>query len=86
MLNLIKQVFADRLASPAWQAKLREIVPSYGVKLNDDPQLLAHEWNATAETLAARHSLARRACHHDAAPGGDARQGRSPPPIWRTDP
>jgi malate dehydrogenase (quinone) len=51
MLNLIKQVFADRLASPAWQAKLREIVPSYGVKLNDDPQLLAHEWNATAETL-----------------------------------
>lgn len=51
MLNLIKQVFADRLANPSWQAKLREIVPSYGVKLNDDPKLLAHEWNATAETL-----------------------------------
>lgn len=51
MLNLIKKVFPDRLATPAWQAKIREIVPSYGTALNDDRDLLAHEWAATAETL-----------------------------------
>jgi len=51
MLNLIKKVFPDRLATPAWQAKIREIVPSYGTALNEDRDLLAHEWSATAETL-----------------------------------
>ena len=51
MLNLIKKVFPDRLATPAWQAKIREIVPSYGTALNEDRDLLAHEWAATAETL-----------------------------------
>ena len=51
MLNLIKKVFPDRLATPAWQAKIREIVPSYGTALNEDRDLLAQEWAATAETL-----------------------------------
>jgi malate dehydrogenase (quinone) len=51
MLNLIKKVFPDRLATPAWQAKIREIVPSYGTELNENRDLLAHEWSATAETL-----------------------------------
>ena len=51
MLNLLKKVFPDRLATPAWQAKIREIVPSYGTALNEDRDLLAHEWSATAETL-----------------------------------
>ncbi|ONF95767.1 Malate:quinone oxidoreductase [Sphingomonas jeddahensis] len=51
MLGLLKQVFPQRLATPAWQAKLREMVPTYGVALNDNPELLAHEWQATGETL-----------------------------------
>ena len=51
MLGLLKQVFPQRLATPAWQAKLREIVPTYGTKLNDAPELLAHQWAATGETL-----------------------------------
>ncbi|MET0241471.1 MAG: malate dehydrogenase (quinone) [Sphingobium sp.] len=51
MLDLLKKVFAKNLATPAWQAKLREIVPSYGTALNDDPAALAAEWAATAETL-----------------------------------
>ena len=51
MLGLLKQVFPQRLATPAWQAALREIVPTYGVALNDNPDLLAHEWQATGETL-----------------------------------
>lgn len=51
MLNLINKVFPDKVATPEWQAKLREIVPSYGVKLNENPELLAQEWAATEAAL-----------------------------------
>jgi malate dehydrogenase (quinone) len=51
MLSLLEKVFPDRMKTEAWQAKIHEIVPSYGKKLNDNPQLLATTWAATAETL-----------------------------------
>lgn len=51
MLNVLEKVFTDRVATPAWQEKIRQIVPSYGVKLNDDPQLLAREWADTSKQL-----------------------------------
>jgi malate dehydrogenase (quinone) len=51
MLDLLKKVFPAKLATPAWQAKIREIVPSYGVALNDDPERLAKTWAATAKVL-----------------------------------
>ncbi len=51
MLSLLEKVFSDRIKTPAWQSKIREIVPSYGKKLNEHPDLLAAEWAATAETL-----------------------------------
>ncbi|MGY2734507.1 malate dehydrogenase (quinone) [Sphingomonas sp. UYP23] len=51
MLDLLKKVFGARLATPAWQAKIRAIVPTYGIALNANPDLLAAHWAATAETL-----------------------------------
>jgi malate dehydrogenase (quinone) len=37
MLNVIaKSSFRDQLATPEWQAKMKEMVPSYGRKLNPD--------------------------------------------------
>ncbi|OBZ93330.1 malate:quinone oxidoreductase [Pararhizobium polonicum] len=51
MLDVLQKVFAERLATPEWQAKIRTIVPSYGTKLNEDPQALAQEWAKTAERL-----------------------------------
>jgi malate dehydrogenase (quinone) len=51
MLSLLEKVFPDRMKTDAWQAKIHEIVPSYGKKLNENPQLLATTWAATAETL-----------------------------------
>ena len=51
MLDLLKKVFADRLATPAWQQRIRAIVPSFGTPLNAQPDLLAREWAATAQTL-----------------------------------
>uniref|UniRef100_UPI0035AECBC0 malate:quinone oxidoreductase n=1 Tax=Sphingomonas sp. TaxID=28214 RepID=UPI0035AECBC0 len=51
MLGLLQRVFPRRLASPAWQDALRRIIPSYGLPLNDHPDLLAQEWATTNETL-----------------------------------
>jgi malate dehydrogenase (quinone) len=51
MLSLLEKVFPDRMKTPAWQKKIREIVPTYGQKLNENPQLLATTWASTAETL-----------------------------------
>ncbi|SDH56314.1 malate dehydrogenase (quinone) [Pseudomonas benzenivorans] len=36
MLNVLEKTFKDKLQSPAWQAKLKEIIPSYGQQLNND--------------------------------------------------
>lgn len=51
MLELLERAFGDKMKTPEWQQKIREIVPSYGQKLNENPLLLAAEWKATAETL-----------------------------------
>ncbi|KVE28401.1 malate:quinone oxidoreductase [Burkholderia singularis] len=51
MLSLLQKVFKDRVATPAWQDKLRQIVPSYGTKLNDDPAKVYREWVETSEVL-----------------------------------
>jgi malate dehydrogenase (quinone) len=51
MLNVLEKVFKDNVASPAWQDKLRQIVPSYGSKLNDDPDRVFQEWAYTSEVL-----------------------------------
>ncbi|MGK9061550.1 malate dehydrogenase (quinone) [Pseudomonas asiatica] len=39
MLHLMEKTFKDRINTPQWQAKLKEIVPSYGLSLNDNLEL-----------------------------------------------
>ena len=39
MLDLINRCFKYELTSPEWQAKLKEMIPSYGQSLNDNPKL-----------------------------------------------
>ena len=51
MLQVLEKVFARKVATPEWQAKIREIVPSYGTKLNDDPDRVAQEWADTSVQL-----------------------------------
>lgn len=51
MLGVLEKVFKDKVATPAWQEKLRQIVPSYGTKLNENPDSVAKEWAYTAEVL-----------------------------------
>ncbi|WP_252275036.1 malate:quinone oxidoreductase [Pseudomonas subflava] len=39
MLSVLEKNFAQKVASAEWQARLKEIIPSYGQKLNDDIEL-----------------------------------------------
>jgi malate dehydrogenase (quinone) len=41
MLELMEKCFADEIHTEAWQQKLRDMIPSYGKLLNDNPDLLA---------------------------------------------
>ncbi|WP_434580953.1 malate dehydrogenase (quinone) [Pseudomonas sp. Z5-35] len=51
MLEVMQRVFKDKVASPAWQEKLHQIVPSYGTRLNDNPARVYEEWKYTSELL-----------------------------------
>ncbi|MCX8997471.1 malate dehydrogenase (quinone) [Rhizobiaceae bacterium BDR2-2] len=51
MLGVLEKVFADKVATPEWQARIRQIVPSYGTKLNDDPEKAYEGWVYTSEQL-----------------------------------
>jgi malate dehydrogenase (quinone) len=39
MLDLIGRCYKDELASPEWQKKIKEMIPSYGQSLNANPKL-----------------------------------------------
>ena len=51
MLSVLQKVFKDKVATPEWQTKLHQIVPSYGTQLNSDPAKVAAEWAYTAKIL-----------------------------------
>ena len=50
-LNVIKQMFPEQFNSPEWQSKIRDIVPSYGQKLNGNAALTQKTWDDTAAAL-----------------------------------
>jgi len=54
MLNVLEKVFKDKLATAAWQDKIRRIVPSYGIRLNDDAERTYQQWVYTSELLQLR--------------------------------
>ncbi|WP_311065010.1 malate dehydrogenase (quinone) [Halomonas sp. DWK9] len=51
MLSLLDRVFPTEVASDEWQATLTDIIPSYGQKLADNPELLSEVRAYTAQTL-----------------------------------
>ncbi|MFM0358847.1 malate dehydrogenase (quinone) [Paraburkholderia nemoris] len=51
MLSLLEKVFKDKVATQAWQEKIREIVPSYGTRLNDSPAKVYQELTYTSDVL-----------------------------------
>ncbi|MCK2200436.1 malate dehydrogenase (quinone) [Corynebacterium callunae] len=49
MLELLERCFGDRMI--AWGDKLKEMVPSYGKKMANEPELFAEQWERTQQTL-----------------------------------
>jgi len=60
MLTLLKRCFPKQMASAAWQAKIREMLPSYGRSLNDEPALV-REVRAMTNAALGLAPLAERA-------------------------
>lgn len=51
MINVLERCFSDRMADPAWQERMRSMVPSYGQSLVDDENLLRKVRDRTLTTL-----------------------------------
>jgi malate dehydrogenase (quinone) len=51
MLTVLGRCFPDQLRSPAWQAALARMIPTYGRPLSDDPALCARTRAATGAAL-----------------------------------
>lgn len=51
MLGLLETCFKDKMQSPAWQQKMRSMIPSYGLSLATDAELLEKTRNATSAVL-----------------------------------
>ncbi|MDP9835823.1 malate dehydrogenase (quinone) [Neorhizobium huautlense] len=76
MLDVLKKVFAEKLKTPEWQERVHAIVPSYGQKLNENPDMLAKEWAATEERLQlaiASPAMDPAAYGKPAAPAGEVK-------------
>jgi malate dehydrogenase (quinone) len=50
-VSVLQKCFAGQLTPGAWLPKLRELIPSYGVSLIDDAELLGHVRAETAQVL-----------------------------------
>ncbi|SHF74213.1 malate dehydrogenase (quinone) [Flavobacterium segetis] len=51
MIDLVERCFKDQFKTDQWQDKLKTMIPSYGNKLNDNPELLAEIRYDTAKVL-----------------------------------
>lgn len=69
MLDLMNKVFKDKVATPEWQAKLKEIIPSYGTKLNGNVAATEKELSETSRILQLDYQPMTPAANDDAAAG-----------------
>ena len=51
VVELLARCFPQQLATPGWQAKLRQMIPSFGQSLPDDPALCRRVRQETSEVL-----------------------------------
>ncbi|MEO5999719.1 MAG: malate:quinone oxidoreductase [Chitinophagaceae bacterium] len=51
MLNLLKRCFKEKVTTPEWENKLKEMIPSYGQSLAEDEKLCKEIRRYTGETL-----------------------------------
>lgn len=54
MIDVLERCFKDRIDSPEWQDRMKELVPSYGQSLVSNPELLHQVRDRTLTTLQLR--------------------------------
>ncbi|SIT00168.1 malate dehydrogenase (quinone) [Neptunomonas antarctica] len=52
MINIVERCFPEKMATPQWQKKMKELVPSYGESLTDNTELQKRVRQYTLSTLA----------------------------------
>jgi malate dehydrogenase (quinone) len=50
-LNVLKTCFADQLSADGWEARLKTIIPTYGIDLKQDAKACLDIRTATAKVL-----------------------------------
>ena len=58
MLDLLKKCFPEQMQTTAWQQKIKQMIPSYGVPLGDNAVLLKKVRNHTTRVLGLNYSIA----------------------------
>lgn len=58
MLDLLKRCFPEQMQKPAWQQKIKQMIPSYGIPLGDDAALLKKVRSYTKQVLALNYPTA----------------------------
>ncbi|WP_264521901.1 malate:quinone oxidoreductase [Flavobacterium sp. N1994] len=51
MIDVLNKCFSSKMQRSIWQEKMKQIIPSYGQSLNDNPELLASIQEMTSKTL-----------------------------------
>ncbi|MGV3540787.1 MAG: malate:quinone oxidoreductase [Rufibacter sp.] len=51
MVDLIHRCFPEQVKSPEWQSKIKQMIPSYGISLKENPQLCEEVRAHTAHVL-----------------------------------
>jgi malate dehydrogenase (quinone) len=51
MIDVIGRCYKEQMKTPEWQGKFKTMIPSYGQKLNENPELLEEIRENTAEVL-----------------------------------
>ncbi|WP_128254511.1 malate dehydrogenase (quinone) [Falsirhodobacter deserti] len=76
MLTLLERIFPEKVEGE-WAGRLRQIIPSYGTKLNDDPAALQRVWAETADALELEMAVPvvdRSVLSTPATPAGEVRK------------
>ncbi|RWR02300.1 malate:quinone oxidoreductase [[Pantoea] beijingensis] len=68
MLSVMDKMFKDKIATPEWQTKLKEIIPSYGQQLNGNVAATERELRDTSRILQLDYTPLAAANDDSAAP------------------
>lgn len=64
MIKLLESCFSEQMATADWQEKIKAMVPSYGISLNQNAQLNERELRTTSEVLDLMQHLPSASVEH----------------------